>query len=90
MTWTCDQTEARLSDYLEGLLQGAERADFEAHLQQCAECAPLVESVRNLLTDMHSVAQIEVPSALVYRIFDQTLGPRKHLTFGQRLTNFIT
>ena len=25
MTWTCDLIEARLSDYLEGLLQGPER-----------------------------------------------------------------
>ena len=50
MTWTCDQIEARLSDYLDGLLQGAERATFNEHLAGCAECAPLLASVRSLVS----------------------------------------
>jgi len=88
MTWTCDQTEARLSDYLEGLLQGAERAEFEAHVHECAECGPLVESVRSLMSQMQAAEPLDVPPQLIRKILDQTLGPREHETFWQRLKNF--
>jgi hypothetical protein len=89
MTWTCDQIETRLSDYLEGLLPAPERAEFEAHVRECAECAPLVEGVRSLLSQMQEVEPEEVPSGLIYRILDLTLGPREHLTFGQRLKRLL-
>jgi len=89
MTWTCDQTEARLSDYLEGLLQAPERAEFEAHMHGCAECGPLVESVRSLITEMQSVEQVEVPPQLIHSILDKTIGPREHVTFWQSLKNFL-
>jgi hypothetical protein len=89
MTWTCDQVETRLSDYLEGLLQAPERAEFEAHMHKCAECAPLVEGVRNLISGMQSVEQLEVPSLLVNSILDKTVGPREHVTFWQSLKNFL-
>lgn len=89
MTWTCDQTEARLSDYLEGILTGPERAEFEAHVQGCAECAPLVESVRSLMSEMQSVEPVEVPAGLVYTILDETLGPREKVSGWQALRNFV-
>ena len=89
MTWTCDQVEARLSDYLEGLLQATERAEFEAHMHKCAECAPLVEGVRNLISGMQSVEQLEVPVPLVNNILDKTIGPREHVTFWQSLKNLL-
>src|SRR5712671_2370983 len=50
MSWTCEQTEARLSDYLDGVLNPAELAEFTAHVPSCARCAPLVASVSDLLT----------------------------------------
>jgi anti-sigma-K factor RskA len=88
MTWTCDQTEARLSDYLEGLMATPERAEFEAHARVCAECGSLVESVRSLVSEMQSVEQMEVPPELLSRILDQTIGPREHVTFWQGLKRF--
>lgn len=89
MTWTCDQTEARLSDYLEGILKGPERAEFEAHMQGCAECAPLVESVRSLMSEMQSMEAVEVPPGLVYTILDQTLGPRDKVSGWQAFQKFL-
>jgi hypothetical protein len=89
MTWTCDQTEARLSDYLEGLMSAPERATFEAHAHECAECGPLVESVRSLISEMQSVGPLEVPPQLIYSILDQTLGPREHVTFWQSSKKFL-
>jgi len=89
MTWTCDLVEARLSDYLEGLLQGPERAEFEAHANSCADCAPLVASVRSLVGEMRSMDELEAPPRLVYSILDKTLGPRETVTGWQGFLNAI-
>jgi hypothetical protein len=89
MTWTCDLIEARLSDYLEGLLQGPQRAEFEAHAKSCADCAPLVASVRSLVGEMHSMEELETPPRLVYSILDETLGPRETVTGWQGFLNVI-
>jgi anti-sigma factor RsiW len=78
--WTCEQTEARLSDYLDGLLQPAEQTAFDAHVPSCERCAPLVASVAHLLTSMHAMEELEPPPQLIYSILDKTLGPRDSLT----------
>ena len=80
MTWTCELTEARLSDYLDGAMPAGERASFDAHVNTCDRCTPLVASVSHLLESMHSMEQLEPPSRLVYSILDQTLGPREALS----------
>jgi anti-sigma factor RsiW len=89
MTWTCDLVEARLSDYLEGLLQGPELAEFEAHANSCADCAPLVASVRSLVGEMHTMEELEAPPRLVYAILDQTLGPRETVTGWEAFLQMI-
>ena len=89
MTWTCDQVEARLSDYLDGLLQAPDHAAFEAHVAQCAQCAPLLASVRSLVVGMHSMEQLETPPRLIYTILDKTLGPRETVSTWQALQNFL-
>ncbi len=89
MTWTCDQVEAQLSDYLEGLLQATEREAFDAHMAQCAQCSPLLASVRNLVVGMHSMEQLEAPPRLVYSILDKTLGPRETVSKWETAKNFL-
>jgi hypothetical protein len=89
MNWTCDLIEARLSDYLEGLLQGPERAEFETHANSCADCAPLVASVRSLVGEMQAMEELETPPRLVYSILDKTLGPRETVTGWQGFLNAI-
>lgn len=80
MTWTCEQTEARLSDYLDLAMTDRDRAAFDAHVNTCESCAPMVANVSHLLTRMHTMEQIEPPPQLVYAILDQTLGPRDRIT----------
>lgn len=89
MTWTCDQIEARLSDYLEGVLQGPERTAFEGHVEKCAECAPLLASVRGLVSELHSMEELEAPSGLVEAILDQTVGPPRRTSNWQAIRDFL-
>jgi len=89
MTWTCEQVEARLSDYLEGLLAGPERAAFDAHAAACPECGPLLASVRTLVGEMHAMEEVEAPPRLVYEILDKTLGPRETVSLWHELRNFL-
>src|SRR5256884_2567172 len=53
MTWTCEQTDARLSDYLDGLLEPAEQTAFDHHVNGCGRCTPLVAGVSQVLTSLH-------------------------------------
>jgi anti-sigma factor RsiW len=89
MTWTCEQTEGRLSDYLDGVLNPVELAEFTAHVPSCARCAPLVASVSDLLTGMHGMEQIEAPPRLVYSILDKTLGPRESVTGWRAMLGWV-
>ena len=89
MSWTCEQTEARLSDYLDGVLNPAELAEFTAHVPSCARCAPLVASVSELLTGLHGMGQIAEPPRLVYSILDKTLGPRESLTGWRAILGWV-
>lgn len=74
--WACEQIEGRLSDYLDRLLDAAERSAFEQHVPGCARCAPLVANVGRLVGQMHGFELLEAPPRLVYNILDRTLGPR--------------
>lgn len=77
MTWSCEQIEARLSDYLESSLSADERGAFEAHAHTCARCAPLLAGVSHLVSQLHSMEQVQAPPRLVYSILDKTIGPRE-------------
>jgi anti-sigma factor RsiW len=76
MTWTCEQTEARLSDYLDGLLQPAEHAAFDLHVNSCARCTPLVASVSHALNGLHKLEQVEPSPRLINSILTVTQGPQ--------------
>jgi Putative zinc-finger len=89
MSWNCEQTEARLSDYLDGVLTPAEMTEFSAHVPTCTRCAPLVASVSGLLTELHAMEQLEAPPRLVYSILDKTLGPRETLTGWRALFGWV-
>jgi anti-sigma factor RsiW len=76
MTWTCEQTEARLSDYLDGLLQPAEHTAFDLHVNTCERCTPLVASVSHALGALHKLGQVEPSPRLVDSILTATQGPQ--------------
>jgi anti-sigma factor RsiW len=89
MSWTCEQTELRLSDYLDGLLSGAEQRAFDAHVSTCERCAPLVSGVSHLLVNLHGMQELETPPRLVYSILDKTLGPRDSVSGWRALLGWV-
>jgi hypothetical protein len=76
MTWTCEQTEARLSDYLDGLLETAERSAFNQHVNMCERCTPLVAGVAHTLGKLYALEEVEPPPQLETAILTATLGAR--------------
>lgn len=76
MTWTCEQIEARLSDYLDGLLEPAESHELNQHVNSCESCSLLFATVSRTLGGLYSLEVVEPPPRLVYAILNQTLGPR--------------
>jgi anti-sigma factor RsiW len=89
MNWTCERTEARLSDYLDDLLTAEERAAFVEHVPSCEQCGPLFASVSHLVTNLHSIAEVEAPPRLVYAILNKTLGPRETVTGWQAILRWV-
>jgi anti-sigma factor RsiW len=74
MNWTCEQTEGRLSDYLDGLLQPAEQSAFNFHVNTCEKCAPLVAGVARTLGSLYALEPVEPPAELENAILTATLG----------------
>jgi len=66
---TCERMEELLSAYLEGELAAAERAEFEAHLAACPECAELVGLMRETMAAAASFPEVEPSPALYARLY---------------------
>ena len=60
---TCERFEARLADYMEGDVQGAERALLDAHAASCAACGALVADLRKIVAEAATMPPIEPPRA---------------------------
>jgi len=80
MTWTCEQIEQLLTDYLDGLLPADEQRAFDLHVNSCERCTPLVSSVMHAMSSLRALPELETPPRLVYNILDATLGPRETVT----------
>jgi hypothetical protein len=53
---TPDQWTARLSEYVDGELDGPDRSALEAHLPECAECRDAVAELRRVVLRAHSLS----------------------------------
>lgn len=82
------ELEHLASDYLEGQLDTARRAEVEAHLAGCGDCQALIADTGHALQLCRSAKEIEPSPWLVTKILQATLGERKP-SLGQRLAAFF-
>ncbi len=78
------EIENQVSDYLEGLLPGTSRAEFEAHLADCFQCRELMTDVRSAMELCRSADDLEPAPWLVSKVLLATVGERKR-TLRERL-----
>lgn len=88
MNWTCQQTEDRLSEYLDRLLGADERRALEAHAESCAACGRLLARMTAMVSELHRLPPVEAPARLESRILDRTLGPREAKSWWRRFGLF--
>jgi len=89
MIWTCEQTELRLTEYLDGLLSADEQHSFDVHVNSCERCSPVVRDVTHVVRNLHLLPELEAPPRLVYNILDRTLGPRETVTGWAAVLAFL-
>jgi uncharacterized membrane protein YgcG len=70
----CNQVEALLCDYLDGLLSVTEETALEAHVGGCQSCSTLVADMRLAMRYAQEAGAVDVPVDLISRILDQTTG----------------
>jgi len=71
------ELENLTSDYLEGLLEPALKAEVESHLSACPACLEMVGDVRRALELCHEAPEFEPAPWLVRKIMLATVGQRK-------------
>ena len=77
MIWNCFDTEERVSDFLDGTMAVDEAAAFKSHRRDCARCEALASQVERLVHTMQRTEAVPIPSQLVARVLDATLGSRQ-------------
>lgn len=71
---TCEETFARLDDYLDRELSAEELKEVEAHIAMCGRCAPLFRFEASALDSIKGkLRRIAMPAGLL----DQILGRLK-------------
>ncbi len=81
---TCERIEELLSAYLEGELAPGLRAEVEAHLGSCPECAELAAIMKKALEAAAGFPEFEPSAALLGRLYGIPEAKReKKRLFGQ-------
>lgn len=71
------EVENLASEYLEGQLDAAHRAQVEAHLNDCGPCRELVADLRRVMELCHSAEDLEPAPWLIAKILRATVGEKK-------------
>lgn len=64
----CEEIQNRLSAYLEDEVEPGERRAIEEHLPECARCQHELDLIRQTVSALTSLAEIEVPARLTASI----------------------
>lgn len=72
MPWTCEQTEEHLLEAMDGTIDPLQRAEMDEHVAGCANCAGLLQSVRQTVGMLHSLKPAEPGPWLATQIVART------------------
>lgn len=72
MAWTCEQTEERLLEAMDGTLDPSQRAEMDEHVAGCPNCAGLLQSVRHTVRTLHELQPAEPGPWLATQIVART------------------
>lgn len=64
----CSRLVSLLSDYLDGRLPSAVRAELERHLSGCPECTAFVGTFRSTVSLLQSLEEKDLPEELRLRL----------------------
>jgi anti-sigma factor RsiW len=59
---TCQQVVELVTEYLDGVMEPARRARFEAHLDGCDGCTAYLEQFRTTIAVVGSLAVSDIPA----------------------------
>lgn len=65
----CREMLGRFSDYIDGDLEAALCAELEAHLEGCADCQVVIDTMRRTITLYRDQATTELPAAVAERLY---------------------
>ena len=75
---TCNGTDTRLNDYVDGLLPEAECGDLARHLEGCPECRESVVALRFLKEQAAALPRSEEPPRDLWPAIEGALPGRRH------------
>src|SRR5271165_780331 len=64
----CNAMQAKMTEYLDGRLNGREMQRVAAHLERCQECASEWASLRQMQAALATLGPVEEPADLLLRI----------------------
>jgi len=82
--------EARLSEYLDDELTGAERLQLEDHLRGCASCAAVLEDLRAVVARTDGCARESLPANDLWEVIRPRLQPRQPRAAWRRALDVFT
>ncbi len=65
----CFQVRDLLTLYLDDELRLQERQEFEAHLTECKDCSAILETIRNLSSELQNLPEIQPSPELLNRLY---------------------
>jgi len=74
MVENCEQVWREVSNYLEGELNPAFRAEMEEHVKQCPHCRAVLEGTRNIVQLYGDERLFEVPLGFSWRLRHRLAG----------------
>src|SRR5688572_12653832 len=79
-----EEIEAKLSDYAEGTLSAAEKAEVDRHLEGCAACREAAEEAKEALRALSGLHKVSAPQHFDREVAETIRRRSRGRFFGRR------